>query len=231
MSKTVIGFKENRFCLGERMFGETFLLPITDLGNDVSVPFVLKVTNSECTPEKWLGKQAFFGAQKAYFWRLCWVRFPGCFRPGDLGRILGSEVKVVFTKTLVKTWFTLVDSSFFKFSTFQLLANTYSSQTYPKVFISPKHIQNIKTTYHRNTWSLLSQGKSHEVRLSFWLNCLNASTLLAALAPGRIGFHERPHDVTTWAKLLHTAQLEVQGEILSLTEMEQVGVPSLSNHW
>ena len=62
------------------------------------------------------------------------------------------------------------------------------------------------------------------------MNCLNASTLLAALAPSRIGFHERPHDVTTWAKLLHTAQLEVQGELLSLAEMEQVGVPILSNH-
>ena len=34
----------------------------------------------------------FFGAQKAYFRRLCWVRFPGCFRPGDLGRILSSRL-------------------------------------------------------------------------------------------------------------------------------------------
>eukprot|EP00438_Fugacium_kawagutii_P022877 Skav214824 [mRNA] locus=scaffold1772:38736:43772:+ [translate_table: standard] len=65
------------------------------------------------------------------------------------------------------------------------------------------------------------QGKTHEVRLSFWLNCLNAATLLAALAPKRLGL-ERPEDPNGWAQLLRTAQLEVMGELLSLSDMEQV---------
>ena len=51
---------------------------------------------------------------------------------------------------------------------------------------------------------------------------LNAATLLAALAPIRLGLAERPGDAGTWSELLQTAQLEVQGELLSLIEMEQV---------
>eukprot|EP00435_Cladocopium_sp_Y103_P045750 s659_g13.t1 len=66
------------------------------------------------------------------------------------------------------------------------------------------------------------QGKNHEVRLAFWLNCLNAAALLAALAPIRLGLAERPSDASAWSELLRTAQLEVQGELLSLTDMEQV---------
>lgn len=66
------------------------------------------------------------------------------------------------------------------------------------------------------------QGKNHEVRLSFWLNCLNASTLLAALAPSRIGIPERPGDLASWVQLVQTAQLEVQGDLVSLADMEQV---------
>ena len=65
------------------------------------------------------------------------------------------------------------------------------------------------------------QGKNHEVRLSFWLNCLNASTLLAALAPSRIGIPERPGDLASWVQLIQTAQLEVQGDLVSLADMEQ----------
>jgi len=51
---------------------------------------------------------------------------------------------------------------------------------------------------------------------------LNAATLLAALAPIRLGLAEWPGDAGTWSELLQTAQLEVQGELLSLIEMEQV---------
>lgn len=53
------------FVLGERMFGETFLLPITDLGNDVSVPFVLKVPSLKLTVsvplKNGLGNNLFWG--------------------------------------------------------------------------------------------------------------------------------------------------------------------------
>ena len=54
---------------------------------------------------------------------------------------------------------------------------------------------------------------------------LNAATLLAALAPApiRLGLAERPRDAASWGELLQTAQLEVQGELLSLIDMEQVG--------
>ena len=66
------------------------------------------------------------------------------------------------------------------------------------------------------------QGKNHEVRLSFWLNCLNAATLLAALAPSLIGIPQRPSQLSEWAELIRTAQVEVQGELLSLAEIEQI---------
>ena len=47
------------------MFGETFLLPITDLGNDVSVPFVLQVPSLKLTVsvplKNGLGNMLFWG--------------------------------------------------------------------------------------------------------------------------------------------------------------------------
>ena len=64
------------------------------------------------------------------------------------------------------------------------------------------------------------QGKKLEVCLSFWLNCLNAATLIAATAPARLGISEAPANLTAWVELLNTAQLEVQGEVMSLAEIE-----------
>ena len=54
-----------------------------------------------------------------------------------------------------------------------------------------------------------------------WVPGLNAATLLASLAPQRLGLTSRPSDAGSWAQVLQTAQLEVQGELVSLIEMEQ----------
>ena len=59
-----------------------------------------------------------------------------------------------------------------------------------------------------------------EACLSFWLNCLNAATLIAVAAPSRVGASEAPTNLAAWVELLNTAQLEVQGEVMSLAEIE-----------
>ena len=65
------------------------------------------------------------------------------------------------------------------------------------------------------------RGVSRNVARPVAFPGLNAATLLAALAPSRLGVAARPGDATTWSELLQTAQLEVQGELLSLIEIEQ----------
>ena len=43
---------------------------------------------------------------------------------------------------------------------------------------------------------------------------------MAALAPSRVGVSEAPVNLTAWVELLNTAQLDVQGEVMSLAEIE-----------
>ena len=65
------------------------------------------------------------------------------------------------------------------------------------------------------------QGKRLEACLSFWLNCLNAATLIAATSPLKyVGISEIPQTMGAWEELLNTAQLEVQGHVRSLAEIE-----------
>lgn len=113
--------RKTGFVWGEKMFGETFLLPITDLGNDVSVPFVLKVPSLKLTVsvplKNGLGNKFFFGALLGSFSRL--------FQAWWVGKNLGIRGKGCFYKD---TGENMIHPCWFKFSTFQLLAKTYSGQ-------------------------------------------------------------------------------------------------------
>lgn len=83
------------FVLGERMFGETFLLPITDLGNDVSVPFVLKVPCLKLTVsvplKNGLGNNLFWGPKGLFLEALLGL-FSRLFQARWLGKNLAKSV-------------------------------------------------------------------------------------------------------------------------------------------